>query len=260
MDFHSESNQRKEKINDEEYKERDYPTRLEAKRKIDESEHKQWFMGENKRKAFEGGETAVTSPSRSNSRSRLSKKNMKVEMPWVKLVFKILVVAVVFFNFKFLLNFMKVPFSTLYHTLYVIGMSVAINFIAVWFLFYKKKYIRFYLSLFALLGSLGYYFYVNYTNHSFLGNNLVSSVLVVISVLMAINPKVNYYMKGFVLLLIPILGIYFSGNKFALVWTLMFNAGLILFFRVSRSKKTKGNKSKTNKKEERTRRNKKQSA
>jgi hypothetical protein len=72
---------------------------------------------------------------------------------------------------------------------------------------------------------------------------------------MAINPKVNYYLKSIVLLLIPVVGIYFNGNTFALVWTLMFTAGLILFFRVSKSKK-----SKSNKKVEQTRRNKQQTA
>lgn len=133
-------------------------------------------------------------------------------------------------------------------------MCVGINFIAVWILFYKNSFIRFYLSLFAILGSFGYYFYINYTNHSFLGNNIITSLLVIISVFMGINPKVNYYVKIFLFLLIPILGIYVSGNKIALVWTLMINAGLILFFRVPRP-----NKSNSNKKEERTRRNKKRS-
>ena len=159
----------------------------------------------------------------------------------LKLVFKIFAIAAVFFNFKFILNFMKDPIGnfTFYHTLFVVGICVGINFIAVWILFYKSSFMRFYLSLFAILGSFGYYFYVNYTNQSFVGNNIKTSVLVMISVLMAINPKVNYYLKSFLFLLIPIIGIYLSGNKFALVWTLMFSAGLILFFRVSKSRAKK---------------------
>ncbi|MDR7000218.1 hypothetical protein [Neobacillus niacini] len=260
MGFNSESDQQEDKFYDEEYKE--YPTRQEAGKELDEGGYKQWFMDRKKKNTDEESETEVNPPSRTKSRSssRSSKKKMKVEMPWVKLVFKIIVVAAVFLNFKFLLGFMKDPISMFYHTLYVVGICVAINFIAVWVLFYKRSFMRFYLSLFALLGSFGYYIYVNYMNHSFLGNNIIPSLLVMISVLMAINPKVNYYAKSIVFLLIPILGIYFSGNQFALVWTLMFNAGLILFFRVSKSKKSKADKSKANKKEARTKRDKKQSA
>jgi cation transport ATPase len=251
LDFHSESDQREENVYDEEYKERSYTTRQEAKRELAERGYKQSFLGRKKKNSDEEGEAGVNSP----SRSRSPKKIKKVEMFWVKLVFKILVVGAVCYNFKFILNFMKEPISNFTHTLFVVGTCVGINFIAVWILFYKRSFMRFYLSLFAILGSFGYYFYVNYTNHSFLGNNIITSLLVIISVLMVINPKVNYYVKSILLLLIPILGIYFSGNQFALVWTLMFNAGLILFFRMS-----KLNKSKTNKKEARIRRNKKQSA
>ncbi|MEH7309231.1 hypothetical protein, partial [Neobacillus drentensis] len=89
-------------------------------------------------------------------------------------------------------------------------------------------------------------------------NNIKTSLLVIISVLMVINPKVNYYLKSIVLLLIPIIGIYFSGNKFALVWALMLSGGLVLFFRVSKSRAK--SKSKSNKKEHRARRNQKQTA
>jgi cation transport ATPase len=235
--------QETEKVNDEGYKEREYPTRQETEREMEERGCKQWFMGLKKKKTDEEDQAEVYSPSRSRSKS--SKKKKKVEMFWVKLVLKILVVIAVCYNFKFLLNFMNDPISTFYHTLFVVGMCVGINFIAVWILFYKNSFIRFYLSLFAILGSFVYYFYVTYTNQSIFGHNLITSVLVIISVLMAINPKVNYYMKSFAFLLIPIVGIYLSNNKFALVWTLMFNAGLILFFRVVKS----------NKKQARTRRN-----
>jgi cation transport ATPase len=263
LDFYSKSDQQVEKVNDEEYKERDYSTRQEAERELEDRDYstrqeaerelgekgyKQWFMGRKKRKVDEEDEVGVYSP----SRSRSSKKKKKVEMFWVKLVFKILVVGAVFYNFKFILNFMKDPISnfTFYHTLFVVGLCVGINFIAVWILFYKSSFMRFYLSLFAILGSFGYYFYVNYTNQSIFGNNIITSVLVTISVLMAINPKVNYYVKSFAFLLIPIIGIYLSSNKFALVWTLMLNAGLILLFRVAKSSK----------KEARTRKKQKQSA
>jgi hypothetical protein len=176
-------------------------------------------------------------------------------MSWVKILFKIIVIGVVCYNFKYILDFAKNPISDFTQNLYVVGIRAGINFIAVWLLFYKNSVIRLYLSLIAIIGSFAYYFYVNYMNQSFLGDNLITSILVAISVLMVINPKVNYYFKSIVLLLIPVVGIYFSGNKFALVWTLMFNAGLILFFRVSKSKK-----SKSNKKEEQTRRNRQQSA
>lgn len=252
MDFRSKSDQEVEKMYDEEYNEKDYPTRQRAKREPEESGFKQWFTARKQKQADEAGEDNLNSPSRIRSSNKKKKGN---KFP-VKLVFKILVVAAVFFNFKFILNFMKDPINTFtfYHTLFVLGISAGINFIAVWILFYKKIFVRFYLSLFAILGAFGYYFYVNYMNHSFLGNNIITSVLVIISVLMAINPKVNYYLKSIVFLLIPMIGIYLSGHTFALVWDLMLSAGLVLLFRVSKSG------AKSNKKEGRAKRNQKQSA
>lgn len=253
MDFYSNSDQQVEKVDDEEYKERKYATRQKAEREPEERGYKQWLMGRKKKKVVEEGEAVVYSP----SRSRSSNKKKKAEMFSLKLVFKIFVVAAVCYNFKFIWNFMKEPIGnlTFYHTLFVLGICAGINFIAVWILFYKSSFMRFYLSLFAILGSFGYYFYVNYTNHSFVGN-IKTSLLVMISVLMVINPKVNYYLKSILLLLIPIIGIYLSGNKFALVWALMLSGGFILLFRVSKSRA----KSKSNKKEGRARRNEKQSA
>jgi hypothetical protein len=246
LDLYSKSDQQAEEVNDEEYIEKEYPSRQEAKSEREKSRYTQRFVGREK-KRVESGEDSPAS-----SKSKSSKKRIKVEMPRGKLIFKIFAIVAVFFNFKFILNFMKDPPSTFYHTLLVVGICVGINFIAVWILFYKSSLIRFYLSLFAILGSFGYYFYVNYTNQSFFSNNMITSVLVIVSVLMAINPKGNYYLKSFVFLLIPIIGIYLSGNKFALVWTFMFNAGLILFFRVSKSNKKE--------KETRARRNQKESA
>ena len=246
MDTNSESEEYVEKGNDQDYKTRDYPTRLEAEKELDDSVFQKWFMSRKKKNSDK-----VNKP----SRFRTSNKKKNLEMFWVKLLFKIIVVGVVCYNFKFILDFMKDPISNFTHILTVVGICVGINFIAIWILFYKNSVIRFYLSLIAIIGSFAYYFYNNYTNHSFLGDNIITSVLVILSVLMVILPKVNYYLKSIVLLLIPIVAIYLSGNKFALVWALMFNAGLILFFRVPKSKK-----SKPNKEEEQTRRNKKQSA
>ncbi|MEH7502471.1 hypothetical protein V7152_10670 [Neobacillus drentensis] len=257
MEFYSNSEQQVEKVDDEEYKERDYATRQKkAEREPEERGYKQWIMGRKKKKVDEEGEAEVYSP----SRSRSSNKKKKGKMFSLKLVFKIFVVAAVCYNFKYIWNFMQDPIGnfTFYHTLFVLGLFAGINFIAVWILFYKSSFMRFYLSLFAILGSYGYYFYVNYTNHSFVGNNIKTSLLVMISVLMVINPKVNYYLKSIVLLLIPIIGIYLSSNKFALVWALMLSAGFVLLFRVSKSRAK--SKSKSNKKEGRARRNQKQSA
>ncbi|MEH7119940.1 hypothetical protein V7128_21325 [Neobacillus vireti] len=246
MDFHPESEQHTEQGNDQEYKTSEYTSRLEAEKELDDRGFQKWFKT---RKNTDN--ERVSSP----SRFRSSKKKKKLEMSWVKLLFKIIVVGIVCYNLKFILDFAKNPISDFTQILYVVGIRAGINFIAVWILFYKNSVIRFYLSLVAIIGSFAYYFYVNYMGHSFLGDNLIPSILVIFSVLMSINPKINYYLKSIVLLLIPIVGIYISGNKFALVWTLMFNAGLILFFRVSKSKK-----SKSNKKEEQSRRNKKQTA
>ena len=252
MDFYSNSDQQVEKVDDEEYKERDYPTRQIAEREPEERGYKRWMMG--RQKVNEESEAGVYSP----SRSRSSNKKKKGKMFSLKLVFKIFIVAAVCYNFIFIWNFMKDPIGnfTFYHTLSVLGICSGINFIAVWILFYKSSFMRFYLSLFAILGSFGYYFYVNYTNHSFVGSNIKTSLLVMISVLMVINPKANYYLKSILLLLIPIIGIYLSGNKFALVWALMMSAGFVLLFRVSKSRA----KSKSNKKEGRVRRKQNQSA
>ena len=250
MDFYSNSDQQVEKVDDEEYKERDYATRQIAEREPKERGYKRWIMG--RKKVNEEGEAGVYSP----SRSRSSNKKKKGKMFSLKLVFKIFIVAAVCYNFIFIWNFMKDPIGnfTFYHTLSVLGICSGINFIAVWILFYKSSFMRFYLSLFAILGSFGYYFYVNYTNHSFVGSNIKTSLLVMISVLMVITPKVNYYLKSILLLLIPIIGIYLSGNKFALVWALMMSAGFVLLFRVSKSR------AKSNKKEGRVRRKQNQSA
>ena len=252
MDFHSNSDQQVEKVDDEENKERDYTTRQKAEREPEEREYKRWILGRKKEKVDEESEAGVYPP----SRSRSSNKKKKGKLVSLKLVFKIFVVAAVCYNFNFIWNFMKDPMGnfTFYHTLFVLGICAGINFIAVWILFYKSSFMRFYLSLFAILGSFGYYFYVNYTNHSFVGNNIKTSLLVMISVLMVINPKVNYYLKSILLLLIPIIGIYLSGNKFALVWALMLSAGFVLLFRVSKSR------AKSNKKEGRARRKQNQSA
>ena len=252
MDFHSNSDQQVEKVDDEEYKERDYTTRQKAEREPEEREYKRWILGRKKKKVDEEGEAGVYSP----SRSRSSNKKKKGKLISLKLVFKIFVVAAVCYNFNFIWNFMKDPMGnfTFYHTLFVLGICAGINFIAVWILFYKSSFMRFYLSLFAILGSFGYYFYVNYTNHSFVGSNIKTSLLVMISILMVINPKANYYLKSILLLLIPIIGIYLSGNKFALVWALMMSAGFVLVFRVSKSR------AKSNKKEGRARRKQNQSA
>jgi cation transport ATPase len=252
LDFYSNSDQQAEKIDDEEYKERDYPTRQIAEREPEERGYKRWMMG--RQKVNEESKAGVYSPSRSRSRS--SNKKKKGNMFSLKLVFKILIVAAVCYNFIFIWNFMKDPIGnfTFYHTLSVLGICSGINFIAVWILFYKSSFMRFYLSLFAILGSFGYYFYVNYTNHSFMGSNIKTSLLVMISVLMVINPKANYYLKSILLLLIPIIGIYLSGNKFALVWALMMSAGFVLLFRVSKPR------TKSNKKEGRVRRKQNQSA
>ncbi|MDN3015898.1 hypothetical protein PH210_06710 [Paenibacillus sp. BSR1-1] len=247
MAFNSESDQQLENTYDEEYIERDYPTRQDVKREREKREDKELSTGRNKKKAINGGFARVIPKFRFPS----SNKKKKMEMFWLKLVFKILVVGAVYFNFKYLLNYMNNPISNFKDTLIVFGVCAGINLLAVWILFYKNSLIRFYLSLFAIVGSFVYYGYVNYLTQSFLGNNMIASVLVIISVLMVINPKINYYFKNITLLLIPVIGIYFSGNKFALVWALMFNAGLILLFRVPKSNE---------KEEEQTKRNKKQSA
>lgn len=84
MDFNSESDQQLENVYDEEYKERDYLTRQEAKREREVREYKHWFMRRKMKKADKEGEAGVYSLFRILS----SNKKKKVEMFWVKLVFK----------------------------------------------------------------------------------------------------------------------------------------------------------------------------
>ncbi|MEH7097977.1 hypothetical protein [Neobacillus vireti] len=249
MDKHSESEQPFDQDNDLENDTKKDTARLETVKELDDRESKKRFKTRNY--TDNGRKGRIGAP----SWFRSSKKKKKLELSWVKLLFKIIVIGVVCYNLKYILDYAKNPISDFTHNLYVVGIRAGINFLAVWILFYKNPFLRFYLSLIAIVGSFAYYVYVNYPNLTFLGENLIPSILVIVSVLMAVNPKLNYYLKSIILLWIPIAGIYFSGNKYALVWTLMFNAGLILFFRVSKSKKSKSNKT-----EEQTRRNKKQTA
>ena len=48
MDFYSNSDQKVEKVDDEEYKERDYTTRQIAEREPEERGYKRWMMGRKK--------------------------------------------------------------------------------------------------------------------------------------------------------------------------------------------------------------------
>lgn len=234
MDFNSNSDQQEEKVYDEESNERDFPTRYKAEKEEHQRGFKEWLTSFKEKKADEE-EAGEYSP----SRSRSSRKKKKLVMYRGKPVLKILAVAAIILNFNYIFSFMKDPINTFYHTLIVVGICTGINFLAVCILFSKRPFIRFYLSLFAIFGSFTYYFYVNYMNQSFLGNNLIPSVLVFIAVFMSITLKTNYYMKIFFFVLIPILGIYVSSNKFALVWTLMLSAGLLLLFRIPKTKKKK---------------------
>ena len=94
MDFYSNSDQQVEKVDDEEYKERDYATRQKAEREPEERGYKRWIMG--RKKVNEESEAGVYSP----SRSRSSNKKKKGKMFSLKLVFKIFVVAAVCYNFN----------------------------------------------------------------------------------------------------------------------------------------------------------------
>ena len=50
MDFYSNSDQQVEKVDDEEYKERDYATRQKAEREPEERGYKRWIMGRKRKK------------------------------------------------------------------------------------------------------------------------------------------------------------------------------------------------------------------
>ena len=50
MDFYSNSDQQVEKVDDEEYKERDYTTKQKAERAPEEREYKRWLLGGKRKK------------------------------------------------------------------------------------------------------------------------------------------------------------------------------------------------------------------
>ncbi|WP_026691845.1 hypothetical protein [Peribacillus kribbensis] len=194
-------------------------------------------------------------------KSRPSLKGINMKLPKVKLnlVIKIAAVIAVLINVRYILGLMKDPAAifTFNELVIKLAISVGINFAAVWILFAKQSRIKYFLSLFAVLASFLYYLYGEYTNHTLLmRSHLIPSVLVILSVLMMVNSKSNYYIKSILLLVFPTAGIYFSSNQFALEWVLIGSAGLVMFFRIS---KTKRNRKSVNK-ESRARRNQRESA
>ncbi|WP_148362748.1 hypothetical protein [Bacillus sp. B-jedd] len=207
----------------------------------------------------------VTPPSRTNS-NRISKfrpslKKIKLKLPKVNvnLAVKIAALLAVLFNVKYVMDLMQVPVGTfIFNDLVIkLAISVGINFAAVWILFPKQSQIKYFLSLFAVLASFLYYFYGQYTKQTLLErSHLIPSVLVILSVLMVVNSRSNYYLKSILLLVFAAAGIYFSSNQYALEWMLIGSAGLVMFFRVSKNKKN----GKSDKKANRIRRNRRQSA
>ena len=54
MDLYSNSDQQAEKVDDEEYKEREYPTRQKAEREPEERGYKRWILGRKKKRVRRG--------------------------------------------------------------------------------------------------------------------------------------------------------------------------------------------------------------
>ncbi|PLT31634.1 hypothetical protein [Peribacillus deserti] len=274
MDFYSES-EYPEKVDGDQYREQTRTEEPQAKRETDPwgrdiretSEGKVTRSRMERRNKPGGSEAKVgsTPPSRTSSKRifkfRPSFKKVNVKQPRVNvnLAIKIAAVLAVLINVRYVMGLMEDPVGTFTFNQLVIklGISAGINFAAVWILFAKQSRIKYFLSLFAVLASFLYYFYGIYTNHTLLvRSNLVPTVLVILSVLMLVNSRSNYYLKSILMLVIAAAGIYVSSNQFALEWVLIGSAGLVMFFRVSKTQ----NKDKSTKKENRVRRNQRQSA
>ncbi|WP_053366286.1 hypothetical protein [Bacillus sp. FJAT-27245] len=273
MNFYTE-NEHPEKVDGQEYSEQKWPEEPQTKWETDQRvniretrEGKASSTRMERRNKHAGSEAkgGVTPPSRTNSK-RISKfrpslKNVKVKLPKVNvnLAVKIAALAAVLFNVKYVMDLMQVPVGTFTFNDLVIklAISVGINFAAVWILFAKQSRTKYILSLFAVLASFLSYFYGHYTNQTLLErSHLIPSVLVILSVLMVVNSRSNYYLKSILLLIIATAGIYVSSNQYALEWMLIGSAGLVMFFRVSKNRKN----DKSDKKESRIRRNQRQSA
>ena len=274
MDFYSDS-EHPEKVDGEEYREQTRTEEPQAEWETDqrgpdtretrESRVSHSRMERRNNPADSEDTVGVTPQSRTSSKpvskSRPSLKRLNVKLPKVKLnlVIKIAAVIAVLINVRYVMGLMKDPVGTFTfnHLVIKLAISVGINFAAVWILFAKQSRIKYFLSLFAVLASFLYYIYDNYTNHTLLvRSHLIPSVLVILSVLMLVNSRSNYYLKNIMLMVFATAGIYLSSNQFALEWVLMGSAGLVMFFRVSKTQRN----DKSSKKESMGRRNQRQSA
>ncbi|ALC90899.1 hypothetical protein AM500_14755 [Bacillus sp. FJAT-18017] len=274
MNFYSE-NEHPEKVDGQKYREQVRTEEPQAEWETDQSglniretrESRASRLRMEKRNKSAGSEAkvGVTPPSRTDSK-RISKfrpslKKVKVKLPRVNvnLALKIGAVLAVLINVRYVMGLMEDPIGifTFNDLVIKLAISVGINFAAVWILFAKQSRIKYFLSLFAVLASFLHYFYGNYTNQTLLErSNLIPSVLVILSVLMVVNSRSNYYLKSILLLIIATAGIYVSSNQFAIEWVLIGSAGLVMFFRVSKTKRN----DKSTKKESRIGRNQRQSA
>ena len=274
MDFYSDV-EHAEKVDGEEYSKQASSSEPQAEWEAGQRRSNQKETGEGnvsrsrieRRNKLAGSEdnVGVTPQSRTSSKPiskpRPSLKRVNVKLPTVKvnLAIKIAAVIAVLFNFRYDMGLMKDPVGTFTFNYLVIklAISVGINFAAVWILFTKQSRNKYFLSLFAVLASFLYYIYDNYTNHTLLvRSHLIPSVLEILSVLMLVNSRSNYYLKNIMLMVFATAGIYLSSNQFALEWVLMGSAGLVMFFRVSKTQRN----DKSSKKESMGRRNQRQSA
>ncbi|RHW37977.1 hypothetical protein D1B31_14415 [Neobacillus notoginsengisoli] len=274
MDFYSDSEHPK-KVDGDQYRDQTRTEEPQPEWEMDqrgrdtqetrESRFSRSRMERRNKPAVSEDKAGVTPQSRTSSK-RISKfrpslKNVKVKLPRVNvnLALKIAAVLAVLINVRYIMGLMKDPVGTFtFNELGIkLAISVGINFAAVLILFAKQSRIKYFLSLFAVLASFLYYFYGHYTNQTLLErSNLIPSVLIILSVLMLVNSRSNYYLKSILLVVLSAAGIYFSSNQYALEWVLIGTAGLVMFFRVS---KTKRNVQST-KKDSRIRRNQRRSA
>ncbi|OCA89307.1 hypothetical protein A8F94_23985 [Bacillus sp. FJAT-27225] len=273
MNFYSE-NEHPEKVDGQKYRELIRTEEPQAESETDqrgniretrESRASSSRMERRNKMAGTGAKVGATPPSRTNSKRNFNfrpfDKKIKVKLPKVSvnLVVKIAALLAVLFNVRYVMGLMEDPVGTFTFNDLVIklAISVGINFAAVWVLFAKQSRIKYFLSLFAVLASFLHYFYGHYTNHTLLvRSNLIPSVLVILSVLMVVNSRSNYYLKSILLLIISTAGIYFSSNQYVLEWMLIGSAGLVMFFRVSKTKRN----DKSTKKDSRIRRSQRRSA
>jgi len=204
-------------------------------------------------------ERKKTSPKRNDNYSSKSQDNdssyhsypegshtsISPETDWFLFKFVVMCAAIAGIGFIFVQTklFVDIDLATardpFTYTLKVLGIFSLINFVAIWIVFYKSSFMRFYVAYLSILGAVGFYLYTAYTNNSIFGDNTLTTLLIAVVLIIAIIPKVSLYIKSALFILSAVFGIYLTLNQFAIIWLLFMSAGLVLFVRKPISGKQK---------------------